>query len=146
VFTLWICSCYLKDSEDEDDSPPVSVLYGPHGWLEFLKEIYGSPPMHEGLQWRLPEYLLQDGLDPEYDEDEEHAIATSYLNVVRTIMKELPDSMFADERWNIGLLTWTLRIVQEEGLVCPSLESQSQAQIGGEFVVFVSKKVDVAGV
>jgi hypothetical protein len=146
VFTLWICSCCLKASEVEDDSPLGSILYGPHGWLEFLKETYGLPPMQEGVQWRLPGYLLQDGLDPEYDEDEEHAIVTSYLKVVKSMMEELPDSIFADDRWNIGLLTWALRIVHEEGLVCPPLEPQSKAQIEGEFVIFISKKLGPVGV
>ena len=142
VFTLWFCSSWILHADGvRSDCTLFQDIF--KDWLYFVEKVYGLPPLgadgygsRERPTHSAVESFQTDTRRHEAEDDDEYAVAESYLDVVRTISERYPWWKFTEGRWTVKFLRWGLHIVQEEGLVFPGLDGEG----GDEFVVFASSE------
>ncbi|MCJ1476602.1 hypothetical protein MMC13_005268 [Lambiella insularis] len=135
VYTLWLCSSWLLRERLQEKTP---FQHKVDSWLDLLRRTYGHPLISEpgtSNANSLPLAVIPYGNEDSYDEG--HAIAASYLKVIHRVAKEIPESVFADNRWNTDFLHWAWNIVQQEGVLCPNLTENAE-EPGEEFMIFIT--------
>lgn len=144
VFALWVCGCWVAREEGGVGTGWDGWVGGEGGWLRWAVGVYGMPGGRGtggvgevgGCGLDGTGGLGVGDADEGETEEEKHAIAESYLDVVRAIGERYPEGVFAQEGWAVGMLMWGREVVLEEGLVLPgAVVGQGE----GEFVVFVCR-------
>ena len=155
AFTLWMCGLWLwdpcglkgcKSRSGIDFDSRISQ------WLCWIHQIYGDSPETGGLvkisrNSRLNSYKNSEGSgsDPEnlhkkngtadYD-SEDVLLAESYLRVANAATSKSQTSIYNSAEVTVVRLLWCLKIIRQEGFMCPNLEG-NPGEEHDEFILFL---------
>ena len=157
VFTMWVCGLWVwslgLDQDEKEELAEVAFNARIFRWLLFLRDTYWSSHLstkehqldgHGGSTGAVDgEDSTMDGRGDSSSSDDGQAsnstelrmIAESYLGVVRAAAAGCPDSAFARPEWTVDFLAWGLRVVKEEGFMCPNLEGKEGDDAYDEYIL-----------
>ncbi|SLM39105.1 hypothetical protein LPUS_09545 [Lasallia pustulata] len=166
VSTMWVCGLWVwnlgLDRDEKEELAEVAFNARIFRWLLFLRDTYWSSHLSRNkpqLDGRGGSTEAVDGDDstiggrgdPSSSNDgqassstELRMIAESYLGVVYAAAAGYPDSAFARPEWTVDFLAWGLKVVKDEGFMCPNLEGKEGDDAYDEYVLFMECGGDMA--
>ena len=135
VFTVWVCTLFMCCNDDTQSLYDSTDSFHKRlrNWVRFLRKVYGSPPnWSKDLSKDEDSNRVANTRDPE-----SLVVVSTYLSVISSFATKCPESLYADSRWTVEFLQYGFSIVQEEGVLYPSLTSTDGEE--GDFMIFLEE-------
>ena len=143
AFTVWLCG--LRACLDNADLEPRFVW-----WLQFLFKAYPeNAQIEQSNGSREADTHSMDGtewFDPFRNKEAEgdlSLVVGSYLDAIRVAVAKHPQSLYNDPKITAERLQWCLNVVRMEGVWCPNLQENGQAE-EDEWMLFLDCERDEA--